>query len=318
MTAYALCMGVNDYSQWRAVGWTAADLPYSINNAEDFAQLLINGFGFDPANVGIQRDTWCSSGNILSAVDDILRNKAQAGDVVCVFFSGHGTRIQSIGPDGQPKPNLWYEAVVPYSGNLVTDYDLATLAGQLDYSHVNLTFILDACHSGGLRPVDGAPQPVGVPIPDDLIPVFTAACQVLAPFGLCLEDPVTALSGDVRSITYQDGHFVIDSPDDSHYTDLAKSTLLTACAADELGWQVQALQNSIFVGALKNVINAGNFQATYADMLTSVRAQADALMTQYVRSIASYSTMTSVPQLYGQKARMLENVLAPWSFSVQG
>lgn len=314
---FALCMGVSDYSPWRGAGWSAVDLPFSVKNAEDFAALLIDGLGFDPGNVGIQADAWCNSGSILSAVDDLL-NQAQAGDVVCAFFSGHGRRIQGVAPDGQTQNDLWYDAIVPYSGSLITDYDIAALADRLDYSKVNLTFVLDTCYSGGLHPVEGAPQPVGLPLPEELNPVFSEFCRTLTPLGLCLENPASAIAGNVRSVTYQDGRFVIDSPDDSHYVDLAKSTLLSACAADQRGWQVAAIQNSIFMGALKQVINVSGFQATCADLLANVRVAADRLMTQHVRSIASYGTEASVPQLYGQRARMSENFLAPWTSSVSG
>src|SRR5450432_3342005 len=140
MTQYALCMGVSDYSQWRTAGWQVSDLPYSIKNAEDFAQILINAFGFDPANIGIQRDSWCSYGNIVNVIDELLVHKVQPGDVVCIFFSGHGTRLQGVTADYQPDSGLWYEAIVPHTGNLFTDYDMAALAEHLDYSRVNLTF----------------------------------------------------------------------------------------------------------------------------------------------------------------------------------
>ena len=56
MGQYALCMGVNDYSQFVAEnpGWHADPLPYSSKNAQDFAHLLSidSGQGIDGAARG--------------------------------------------------------------------------------------------------------------------------------------------------------------------------------------------------------------------------------------------------------------------------
>jgi hypothetical protein len=313
MAKYALCMGVNDYSQWSG----ASNLPYSVKSAEDFAQILTDGLDFEPANVSIMRDAWCTKGNILHAIDGLL-TRAQAGDVVCVYYSGHGTRIQGVAPSGQPEPDRWYEAFLPYSGGLITDRELAALADKLEYDHVNFTLVLDTCHSGGLHPVEGAPHPVGVPIPESLNAVFLSACRALVPAGLCLENPRSDIAGNVRTIRIENGHLVIEADDDSHFVPRAKSTLISACAADQFGWHVHPLQNTILVGAFKNVINVSGFREAYADLLTLLRGAADQLMTKYVRSFAQFASMRSVPQLYGQRARMREGFMAPWTFSIEG
>jgi hypothetical protein len=311
-------MGVNDYSQFRAekpLGYTGGDLPYSTKNANDFAQLLIDAFNFEAANVVVQTDAWCSRDNVLNGINDLLQ-KGKAGDVVCIFFSGHGARIKST------SPSSWYEAMAVYSGGFVSDADLAVLANQLDYGYVNLTFVLDTCHSGGLHPVEDAQETaymeVGAVPPEDVVQSFVQTCQTLVPIGLCLDAAESALGQNIRSIGFVNNQCVIAEAEDSHYVELAKSTLLSACAAAELGWHVPAIQNSIFVGALKNVINQSGFQATYNDLLTSIRAEADNLMTQYIRTMSGHTQDTSVPQLYGQRARMQENFLMPWTFSIQG
>lgn len=318
MTQYALCMGVNDYSQFRAekpLGYTGGDLPYSVKNANDFAQLLIDAFNFEAANVVVQTDGWCTRDNVLNGINDLLQ-KARAGDVVCAFFSGHGARIQST------SPSSWYEAMAVYSGGFVSDADLAVLANQLDYGHVNLTFVLDTCHSGGLHPVQDAQQTVymeeGAVPPENVVQTFVQTCQTLVPVGLCLAAAENALGQNIRSIGFQNNQCIIEEAEESHYVELAKSTLLSACAAAELGWHVPAIQNSIFVCALRNVINQSGFQASYTDLLTRIRAEADSLMTQYIRTMPQHAQDTSVPQLYGQRERMQENFLMPWVFSIQG
>ncbi len=310
-TKFALCMGVGDYSVWRAAGWDVADLPFSVKNAEDFAQLLTASFGFDPANVGIQRDAWCNSGSVSNAVHDLLVNQAKPGDVVCVFFSGHGMRVRGLSASGQPHPDLWYEAIVPHSGSLLTDFDMAALARDVDAGLVNLTFVLDTSHFAGLHPVEGAPQPVGIAVSDDLSAAFVQTCHALAPFGVCIGDPDSSLSGNVHSVAIQAGELKIDQPDDARLNDDAKGIVLTACAPDQYAWQAPGLQNSILVGALKTTTGGAAYQVACSDLLSALRASADTLMTQNVRSLVTYSQMSSVPQLYGPHVCTTEVFLAP-------
>jgi hypothetical protein len=66
------------------------------------------------------------------------------------------------------------------------------------------------------------------------------------------------------------------------------------------------------------VINVSSFREAYGDLLTLLRTAADQLMTKHVRSFAQFASMRSVPQLYGQRARMREAFLAPWTFSIEG
>ena len=313
MTKYAVCMGVDNYSLWN----TATNLPYAASSASEFAQMLVDAFGFESDNVLIMRDNWCTRGNIISAINRTL-NKAVAGDVVCVYFAGHGTRVQGTAPNGQPEQDRWYEAFLPYSGQVITDRDLANLADQIEYDHVNFTIVLDTCHSGGMHAIEGAPQPVGVELPAVLTPVFQEACRSLVPMGLCLEHPRSELAGNVRQIRVENGRLIIEAVDDAHFVARAKSTLLSACAADEFGWHVGAIQSTILLGAFKNVVNQSNFERSYADLLGELRVTANKLMTKHVRPIKKYADESSVPQLYGQRARMEEGFLVPWNASVVG
>jgi hypothetical protein len=324
MTLYALCAGVSDYSQWRTIGWNAPDLPYSIKNAEDFAQILISGFGADPANVGIQRDSWCSSGNFLSAFSDLVQ-RARPGDSICLFFSGHGTRLQ--GPPSAGKPSdLWYDALVPYAGSLVSDYDLSILTNSLDASKVSLTVVLDTAYVGGQRPVPGAPQPVGIALTDAVQQDFMNYCHTIVPVGLCLQNPMATIAGNTSAI-HQDigGRLAIEFADSGHQVDIAKTVILSACAPDEIAWQISdpktvGLQNSVFVAAWKALVAAANGPVSMSnqDLLAALRTQADQLMTQYVRRMASYAKMTQVPQIYGPSSRLSQNVLSASAAGISG
>jgi Caspase domain len=324
MTLYALCAGISDYSQWRSIGWNTPDLPCSVKNAEDFAQVLMTGFGAQAANIGIQRDSWCSSGNFLTALSDLLQ-KAQPGDSLCVFFSGHGARI--VGSAIPDKPaELWYDAILPYAGSAVTDYDFAALTNSLDSSKVSLTVILDTSFVGGIRPVPGAPQPIGVGLDDSDKPNFTQYCHTIVPMGLCLQNPMSTIAGNVSSISQNpNGQLAITLPDSAHQVDAAKAVLYTASAPDEVSWQLndpknQDLQNSIFVKAWKQVIASGNppLSLNHTDLLTQLRTQCSQLMTQNVNRMASYAHYTQVPQLYGASTLLSQTALTSNAASVSG
>jgi hypothetical protein len=324
MTLYALCAGVSDYSQWRNIGWNAPDLPYSVKNAEDFAQILITSFGALAENVGIQRDTWCSSGNFLTALHDLIQ-KAQPGDSLCVFFSGHGTRLAGSAIPDKPA-ELWYNAILPYGGSAVTDYDIASLTQALDASKVSLTVVLDTGFVGGVRPVPGAPQPVGIALEDPTRESFVQYCHTLVPVGLGIQNPMGSLAGNISAITKTPtGQLSITLPANANQVEAAKAVVYTACAEDEVAWQIrdpknQDLQNSLFVSAWKQVAAAanGSLSLSHTDLVAALRTQSDQLMTQTVHRIASYSKFTQVPQLYGPASTLSQKALSANAAGVSG
>ena len=317
MSKYAICMGVNDYSQW---GWPLDEngndgsLDFCEKGAENFARLLVDSFGFSQNNVSLMRSQWCTKGNILRGIGTLLDN-AQAGDVVCVYFSGHGSRTQGMAPNGQAEVDRFYEAILPYSGGEITDRELAVLADRLDFRGVNFTVVLDTCHSGGMHAIEGR-NPRGIRLPESLQSVFIESCRSLVPMGLCLENPQSDLAGNVRTIRLEDGRIIIEAEDDSNFVDRAKTTVIAACRPQEFAWELSAIQNSVLVEAFQKIPDFSNTEISYIDLLQRLRTEADKLMTQHVRSTARWANETSVPMIYGQRARLTENFLAPWSFSI--
>lgn len=326
MTLFALCAGVSDYSQWRNIGWDTPDLPYSIKNAEDFARILIDNFGTTPENIGIQRDSWCSSGNFLSAIDDLIR-KAQPGDSLCVFFSGHGTRLQgsATGSGDASHSNLWYDALLPHAGSPVTDYDFAVLTERLAADKVSLTVVLDTAYVGGIRPVAGAPQPVGIALSQGMENDFISYCHTLVPIGLGLQNPLAVMAGNTSAIRKENGRLIIEFAENGYRVDGAKALVLNACAPDEIAWQINDstvpdLRNSVFVAAWKAVLaNAnGPVSMSWQDLLTALRTESDKLMTRNIRRMASYAKLTQVPQMVGSSARVSQRVFSSNAAGVSG
>lgn len=115
MAKYALCVGVSDYSNWRHGADGPSDLAFGVTSAEQFRDLLIHAFAFPEANIRMMRNGWASKGNILQGFKELV-DAAQPGDVVCIFFSGHGGLIPGVAAGGQPEPDLSMKPSFPTPG----------------------------------------------------------------------------------------------------------------------------------------------------------------------------------------------------------
>jgi hypothetical protein len=127
--------------------------------------------------------------NIRAALER-LAAEAQEGDVVLLYYAGHGARIRTRFEDLK-KPSGFDEALVPIdianrSTRYIRDLDLAFILQQLVAKKTVLTVVLDSCHSGGAtrgtavsprcatrRPYPGAidttERPAGGFAPDDAL-----------------------------------------------------------------------------------------------------------------------------------------------------
>lgn len=82
-----------------------------------------------------------------------LRDRAAAGDQVYIHYSGHGGRVKTIYQD-RKGPGGLDEALVPHdihkSGSqYLRDLEVAALLDELKEKKLNITVVLDCCHSGG-------------------------------------------------------------------------------------------------------------------------------------------------------------------------
>ncbi len=137
---YAIIVGISDYPG------TENDLNYADDDAIDTYNTLISVYGFDPDNIVLLLDLDATFSAIYNAVQDV-ESKAQPGDEVVFFFSGHGARGRVDDGDKEPID----EAIVSHNGiELVYIWD-----GQLrdwfsDFSTSRIIFIFDSCLSGGM------------------------------------------------------------------------------------------------------------------------------------------------------------------------
>jgi len=145
MARRALLVGINRYPD------PENTLHGCLNDVRQVCDLLQAHFGF-PGNgdVRLLTDRRATTSAIVSGLQWLL-DGAAAGDVLVFHYSGHGSQVPDIHGDEDDGLD---EIICPYDldwAHPLTDDDLYAIVGGLP-SGVNLTVILDSCHSGtGLR-----------------------------------------------------------------------------------------------------------------------------------------------------------------------
>lgn len=135
--SWAIVVGVNSYE-------FASPLGYACNDAEKFADVLKNRFGFPNENVVVLTDESATKERILSEFLAFADGKAEANDRLIFFFAGHGhTQTGKRGEMG---------FLVPVDGrteNLASLLRWDELIGFSELIHAkHVLFIMDACYGG--------------------------------------------------------------------------------------------------------------------------------------------------------------------------
>ena len=141
----ALLIGINDYR-------FLPDLRGAGNDLGGMRDLLVDGFGFDAANIRILRDEAANRSGILDAFDALLASTNPSTTVV-VYFTGHGSQLADASPidevDGLD------ESIVPHDSGRdphpnwdISDDTLDAFLRALSKRSRRVIAIIDACHSG--------------------------------------------------------------------------------------------------------------------------------------------------------------------------
>jgi hypothetical protein len=145
MAKKALLVGINRYPD------PENTLHGCLNDVRQVEALIHGHFGF-PGNGAIRRltDARATTAAIVSGLHWLV-DSASAGDVLVFHYSGHGSQVPDTHGD---EADGLDEIICPYDldwDDPFTDDDLQAIVGRIP-SGVNLTVILDSCHSGtGLR-----------------------------------------------------------------------------------------------------------------------------------------------------------------------
>ncbi len=211
--------------------------------AERIVKLTASGMGVVPDE---PRASWPTKANIVAAFRS-LAQRAQPGDQVYIHYSGHGGRAVTLFPQVKGVGGL-DESLVPTDygqienvqqpeDRYLRDLELAWLLQELVDSRLNVTIVMDSCHSGGAArgEEEGAVARGGL---DPDMVQRTPSDLVAAPEALLASWPGQA--GSTRAATLASGWL----PDPQGYT------LLAACRASELAKEMRPAPSGKNHGAL--------------------------------------------------------------------
>ena len=145
MTKKALFVGINYPGSEHA-------LRGCVNDVVLMNEVLTKHFGFTEAkNKRMLTDNSATTRNILNRLAWLV-NDAKPGDVLYFHYSGHGSQMVDADYDSDDEPDGLDEIICPIDLNwrdkVVKDDDLKRLFDRVPEG-VNLTVVLDCCHSGG-------------------------------------------------------------------------------------------------------------------------------------------------------------------------
>ena len=134
----ALIVGINKYAESRR------NLRGCVNDALLMSRICVNRFDFE--NVNLLLNSRATKLNIAIGLKTLI-NKAEPGENVLFYFSGHGGQILDTNGD---EGDLLDECLITHDhswGDPFTDDDIKEcLVGHR--KGVGVTIIIDACHSG--------------------------------------------------------------------------------------------------------------------------------------------------------------------------
>jgi hypothetical protein len=301
MTKRAVVVGINDYS---IQGINS--LAMCVRDARAFYHLLIDAFDFLPENILCYLDTAASSERILRGLRWCV-SQSQPGDVICFYYSGHGSRLPHPRQVGRA-----YEVIIPASGRWISDHELFLIADQLQPSFVNFTCVFDSCHSGGLSLEAEAKSP---PMEQTLAELITQTVNTIIPCGSLLapEDRIVC-DNNVSGLRLEDGRIDLDPAPAFTTIRQAKTTLISGCAPNELSYEgpsSSAVKNGLMTKALLDLVNQSSFRIDHRSLVDELGARVSA----FVNQLFPGEGIVQTPQLVGQDNRMGQDFLAGFTDS---
>lgn len=155
----ALLIGINNYPNLPSNN----ELHGCVNDVMLMEKLLMERFGFEEGNIKKLLDEQATKANIEKAFNDFLVGNATPQGQALFYFSGHGSTMTDLNSD---EMDGWDETLVPYDSRdkvpKVLDIEDETLGKWIEVltdKCINVTVILDCCHSGsGTRGLDARPR----------------------------------------------------------------------------------------------------------------------------------------------------------------
>ncbi|MBL0234671.1 MAG: caspase family protein [Chitinophagaceae bacterium] len=129
-------VGINKYQSWPQLNNARKD-------GSDFKQLMVETFGFQPANVKELYDTRASRDSIFNQLMSYVKTLNE-NDRLLIYFAGHGF----YDPDLELGYWVPYEARINSSQDYINNLDVTRMIRKMKAKSIFL--IVDACYSGQL------------------------------------------------------------------------------------------------------------------------------------------------------------------------
>jgi hypothetical protein len=161
MAKRALLIGINKYQI------DGADLRGCVNDVEDLSAALIECYGFKKSDITVLTDGAATKKAMQSGIKQLLRD-SKKGDVAVVHYSGHGSNVpDDNGDESDGRDEILCPTDLNWDDPLRDDWLRTTFDSMKP--GVNLTVIMDCCHSGtntrAFLPPDAPIRPRYLPSP---------------------------------------------------------------------------------------------------------------------------------------------------------
>ena len=272
----ALLVGINEYE--------GSPLQGCVNDVIRMNQIITHYFGFTTnSDKRMLVDRSATTANILDRLEWLV-DDAQSGDVLLFHYSGHGSQMVDTDYDLGIEPDGMDEIICPvdldWRSKVVKDDDFARIFAKVP-DDVNLTVILDCCHSGqGLRDLSESPNRVrALDVPTDILNRVYGA-------GVSVKTRGLYVNRDVHTIEDQ------------------KGVLLSGCRSNQTSADAWIQTERKFMGAfthyLTKTLQMNNWDMTYEDL---------AVETNTLLSREGYDQR---PEFNGPSAYINRKFLAPF------
>jgi metacaspase-1 len=164
MAKRAFLVGINKY---RIAG---ADLRGCVNDVKDLSAALVEFHGFKKSDITVVTDFAATKKAMQAGIKALIRD-SKKGDVALVHYSGHGSHVpDDNGDESDGRDEILCPTDLDWDDPLRDDWLRTTLDGVK--AGVNLTVIMDCCHSGSntreVAPPDAPIKERYLPSPDAL------------------------------------------------------------------------------------------------------------------------------------------------------
>lgn len=154
---WALIIGINEYkpslndmaSAQADSRRTWTNLDGCVNDATAMRDLVVAKYAFKAENITTLLNAEASRARIIASLEQLIA-KAKKGDVVFIYYAGHGSQVKNSLSNEADKKD---ETIVPADAWKkgvpdIRDKELAKYFNRLLDKGVLLTVIMDSCHSG--------------------------------------------------------------------------------------------------------------------------------------------------------------------------